>query len=83
MAVPSQTARRVLTVLEAGEYFGESGILTVFNGAGKGPAAPPPVTEQFSLVAGTNVELLFLRPKQYSIIEIQVSYQALSGVVRF
>lgn len=69
----TQTARRVLTVLESGEYFGESGVLTYFNGGGsKASTAPPAVTEQFSLVAGTNVELLVLRRKHYNIIEMQV-----------
>lgn len=67
-----QTARRVLTVLERGQYFGESGVLTYFNGGGKGSGGPPAVTEQFSLFAATHVELLVLRRKHYNIIEMQV-----------
>lgn len=68
-----QTARRVLTVLESGEYFGESGVLTYFKGGSKASAAPPPVTERFSIVARTNVELLVLRRKHFNIIEMPVS----------
>ena len=59
-------------MLESGSYFGESGVLTFFNGGGKGSAAPPPVVEQFTLVAGTHVELLVIRRKHFNIIEMQV-----------
>ncbi|CAM9770387.1 unnamed protein product, partial [Ectocarpus sp. 12 AP-2014] len=65
-----KTARRVLTVLESGEYFGESGVLTYFNGGSKSSAAVPPVTEQFCLVARTSVEMLVLRRKHFNIIEM-------------
>lgn len=67
-----QTSRRVLAVLESGEYFGESGVITYFNGGGRGQGGPPPIVEQFSLVASTHVELLLLRRKHYNIIEMQV-----------
>ncbi|CAM9437419.1 unnamed protein product [Ectocarpus sp. 6 AP-2014] len=63
-----KTARRVLTVLESGEYFGESGVLTYFNGGSKSSAAAPPVTEQFCLVARTSVEMLVLRRQHFNII---------------
>lgn len=59
-------------MLESGEYFGESGVITYFNGGGKATANLPPVTEQFSLVAGTSVELLVLRRKHFNIIEVPV-----------
>ncbi|CAN0383849.1 unnamed protein product, partial [Pylaiella littoralis] len=65
-----KTARRVLTVLERGQYFGESGVLTYFNGGNKASAAAPPMTEQFCLVARTGVEMLVLRRKHFNIIEI-------------
>ncbi|CAM9351872.1 unnamed protein product [Ectocarpus fasciculatus] len=65
-----KTARRVLTVLESGEYFGESGVLTYFNGGSKSSAAVPSVTEQFCLVARTSVEMLVLRRKHFNIIEM-------------
>lgn len=60
-------------MLESGEYFGESGVITFSNGGSKATAAQPAVTEQFSLVAGTNVELLVLRRKHFNIIEMPVS----------
>lgn len=68
-----QAARKVLTVLESGEYFGESGVLTYFNGGSKASATAPPVTEQFCLVARTAVEMLVLRRKHFNIIEKPVS----------
>eukprot|EP00752_Nemacystus_decipiens_P012745 g11286.t1 len=65
-----KTARRVLTVLESGEYFGESGVLTYFNGGSKASSTATPLTEQFCFVARTSVEMLVLRRKHFNFIEI-------------
>lgn len=59
-------------MMESGEYFGESGVLTYFNGGNKASSAIPPVTEQFCVVARTGVEMLVLRRKHFNIIEIPV-----------
>lgn len=59
-------------MLESGEYFGESGVLTYFNGGSKASSTAPPMTEQFCFVARTSVEMLVLRRKHFNIIEIPV-----------
>lgn len=59
-------------MLESGEYFGESGVLTYFNGGSKASSTASLVTEQYSLVARTTVEMLVLRRKHFNIIEIPV-----------
>ncbi|CAN0345680.1 unnamed protein product, partial [Discosporangium mesarthrocarpum] len=64
-----KTEKRILTTLEAGEYFGESGVLT-FAKRGKGGHSQ--VLENFTVLAGTNVEALMLRSKHYNVINIQV-----------
>lgn len=66
-------------MLESGEYFGESGVLAFFSGSSKAAAAAHPTVEQFSFVAGTNVELLVLRGKHFNIIEIPVSASGKHG----
>lgn len=60
-------------MLESGEYFGESGVLTYFNGGSKASSTAPPLTEQFCFVARTSVEMLVLRRKHFNIIEISVT----------
>lgn len=64
-------------MLESGEYFGESGVLTYFNGGSKASSTAPPMTEQFCFVARTSVEMLVLRRKHFNIIEIPVNERGL------
>lgn len=59
-------------MLESGEYFGESGVLTFFNGGNKASSTAAPVTEKFCLVARTNVEMLVIRRKHFNIIDLPV-----------
>lgn len=60
-------------MLESGEYFGESGVLSYFNGGSKASSTAAPTTEQFCFVARTSVEMLVLRRKHFNIIEIPVT----------